>query len=908
MSDFGGRDSVVGGRGFGEFGFRLVVGFVFGVLFLGFVSGVEVGTEEIIIKVNEQNQPGLIRSLFVSQDVIQELNITRQFSSFDGFAASVTPEQLRRLEQDSRYEVLENKEYHITLDVSAPEINATNVNNLEQDSVNLTGLHQTVCIIDTGVDYTHANLGNGCYGDNDPLSSCKIIGGYDFVNNDANPMDDQGHGTHVAGIISSNHSTYKGVAPDVKIIAIKVLNSEGIGNSADIISGIEWCTNNASRFNITTISMSLGDGTYHNTYCNSDSMSASIWDATGNNISVVVSTGNCLNATGQYNESLCDAGISAPACVEGVIPVGASSGSSTIEYQRGLLWQVLAPGINICSARLPGDIFGSVCGGGTFIQKSGTSMSAPHVSAAIAILNQFQALQSNPRLTNQSVITALNTTNVRINDSGGTNLIYPRINILDAIFSLDTTSPNVTLVSPVDGHVNLSVNHTFTCNATDWQLANVTLKVWNSSELYYNESVNLSGTENETSFSLTNIPLGNYDWNCFAYDDEGNLGGASSNFSLTVGGVEVGINSPDNNSHTNVNETNFNCSSSSDAAYELTNISFNLWNSSGYLLRNETKNISGFDNVSVFNYTFLDEGDYLWECVAVNNNSDVGNGINFSISYDATAPVISSLSESVTTSSGTISWTTDESANSSVAVSGGAWSNSSSYVTSHSVSVSSLSSSVSYSYVVTSCDEAGNCGNDSGSFTTSAVVSSGGGGGGGSSIKTISVKASELWEGKSESLRARDKMSFSLVSGSHSLRVESVGSDSANIVIESDPIYLSLNVGEEVKLNLSSDMYYDLLVRLNGISGGRANVSVMRIFETIFVEEVLNKSERIDDDRVFRITEELAEDERDLRGFVWVGVVLVGVVALMLKRKKVKGKKVGKKRKKNGKQNKKVKA
>jgi subtilisin family serine protease len=85
------------------------------------------------------------------------------------------------------------------------------------------GSGQTVCVIDTGIDYTHSSLG-GCFG-----PGCKVIGGYDFVNDDADPMEDEGHGTHVAGIVSSSHATYRGVAPGARLVAIKSLDSTGEG-------------------------------------------------------------------------------------------------------------------------------------------------------------------------------------------------------------------------------------------------------------------------------------------------------------------------------------------------------------------------------------------------------------------------------------------------------------------------------------------------------------------------------------------------------------------------------------------------------------------------------------------------------------------------------------------------------
>ena len=100
------------------------------------------------------------------------------------------------------------------LDYTHTQINADDSWKLLENSVNLTGTGQTVCVIDSGVDYNHKNLG-GCYGNNDPSSPCKILGGYDTINNDSDPMDDNSpdyHGTHVTGIIISNDSSDSSVA------------------------------------------------------------------------------------------------------------------------------------------------------------------------------------------------------------------------------------------------------------------------------------------------------------------------------------------------------------------------------------------------------------------------------------------------------------------------------------------------------------------------------------------------------------------------------------------------------------------------------------------------------------------------------------------------------------------------
>ncbi len=79
----------------------------------------------------------------------------------------------------------------------------------------INGAGYSVAILDTGVDYTH------------PALAGRYVGGYDFVNNDSDPMDDNGHGTHVCGIVASSDATYTGIAPQAGYAALKVFDSQG---------------------------------------------------------------------------------------------------------------------------------------------------------------------------------------------------------------------------------------------------------------------------------------------------------------------------------------------------------------------------------------------------------------------------------------------------------------------------------------------------------------------------------------------------------------------------------------------------------------------------------------------------------------------------------------------------------
>ncbi len=112
----------------------------------------------------------------------------------------------------------------------------------------------SVAVLDTGIDYNHPALGGGW--------GKRVIAGYDFVNNDPDPMDDNGHGTHVAGIIGSSSTQYPGIAPDVNLIALKVLDANADGSWTTIDEGLKWVIAHEAQYNIIAVNLSLGSGNY----------------------------------------------------------------------------------------------------------------------------------------------------------------------------------------------------------------------------------------------------------------------------------------------------------------------------------------------------------------------------------------------------------------------------------------------------------------------------------------------------------------------------------------------------------------------------------------------------------------------------------------------------------------------
>ncbi len=342
-----------------------------------------------------------------------DIIVKKEYTNFPLISALISQKGLSALKSNALVKSIEfDRNVSIHLDKSGPFVGAPEVNHLMFHNQSLTGKGSAVCIIDTGVDYTNPNLG-GSLGK-------KVIGGYDFIHDDTDPKDDNGHGTFVAGIISSSHSKYKGIAPDVSLIAIKALDETGSGSFSDIIAGIDYCISNKEKFNISVISMSLGVDDFHtdnSDECNDLSTAVAIREAINKNIPVVISSGN----------SGFSDGISYPACVSEAIAVGATDNEDHIASfsNSGALLDILAPGVGITSTGL----------GNSFLTGSGTSFSAPHVAALIAILAQIDKLDQTRTLSAQDIATIITSSGVQLRDSRN-NRIFPRENMSTAVFTL----------------------------------------------------------------------------------------------------------------------------------------------------------------------------------------------------------------------------------------------------------------------------------------------------------------------------------------------------------------------------------------------------------------------------------------------------------------------------------------
>jgi subtilisin family serine protease len=247
-----------------------------------------------------------------------------------------------------------------------------------------------VAVVDTGVDYNHDDL----YG--------RVIKGYDFVNRDSDPMDDQGHGTHCAGIIGATLNNGVGIAgiAQTSIMAVKVLDYQGSGYYSWIASGIRYAVDNGAD----VISMSLGGPS-------SDSTMQSACDyAQSRGVLVVAAAGNDYGGPVSY-----------PAKYDSVMAVSAIDSSNRLaSYSNvGPEIEVCAPGSSVLSC-YPGDQYKSM---------SGTSMACPHVAGVAGLV-----FSENPYLSNNDVRNILCDTATDLGSSGfDTSYGYGKVNAQAAV-------------------------------------------------------------------------------------------------------------------------------------------------------------------------------------------------------------------------------------------------------------------------------------------------------------------------------------------------------------------------------------------------------------------------------------------------------------------------------------------
>lgn len=241
-----------------------------------------------------------------------------------------------------------------------------------------TGKGIGVAVLDTGI-YPHIDFGN------------RIWSFFDFLSYKKLPYDDNGHGTHVAGILAGDGTAsggkYRGIAPGCGITSLKVLDRFGNGNKEDVLRAFRWIVEYRDQYRIRIVNISVG--TTYRTRNDHDALIEGVerlWDA---GLVVVAAAGNQGPRPGS---------ITAPGCSKKVITVGSSDmleGKSGVSG-RGPTFEcvckpdLVTPGNKIVSCA-PGPDF-------PYGTKSGTSMSTPLISGAVALM-----LEKDPMLTNVEI-------------------------------------------------------------------------------------------------------------------------------------------------------------------------------------------------------------------------------------------------------------------------------------------------------------------------------------------------------------------------------------------------------------------------------------------------------------------------------------------------------------------------
>ena len=291
-----------------------------------------------------------------------------------------------------------------------------------------------IAILDTGIDYTHPDL------------AANYRGGVDYVEDDLDPLDDNGHGTHVAGIIAAvdNDVGVVGVAPEAELYAVKVLDRQGRGGLSDVIAGIDW----AVRNNMDVISMSLGTSTY------SASLETACSNAYNAGVVLVAAAGNSGDGDPTTDE------YSYPAAYESVIAVGATDDTDTAPYwsNSGPYLELAAPGVSIYSTMPTYRVTLTPFYGLDYGTMSGTSMACPHVTGTVALVLNSPIgdydLDGDGAWDPVEVRLRLNSTATDLGTAGWDTVYgYGLVNASKAAPQslVDTTPPTISSLTPDDG-------------------------------------------------------------------------------------------------------------------------------------------------------------------------------------------------------------------------------------------------------------------------------------------------------------------------------------------------------------------------------------------------------------------------------------------------------------------------
>jgi subtilisin family serine protease len=360
----------------------------------------------------------------------EEFRITTEWQTVSAVAGDISLRGLELLLRDPNVDRIDvDVPGHIALAQSVSLIRAN-----ELISQGLSGAGVTVAVLDTGIDGGHPDLSDdivdeACFCQNADGSGCCPGGGTSAMGSGA-ARDEQGHGTNVAGIVTSRGSVApRGVAPDAKIVAVRVMDASGVASgTAQVISGLEYVL--TSHPEVRVVNMSLGFESLFSSVCDS---SASFTSAFAQVIGSLKGRGTIVFASSLNSGSSSQIGL--PACISSAVAVGAvyddnlgsvsfgCTDSTTRADQvacfsnSNALVDILAPG---AATTAPG------IGGGVSTWL-GTSQASPHAAGAAALL-----LQAKGGLSPDQILTAFKATGAVVTDPKN-GMSFPRIDVAAAL-------------------------------------------------------------------------------------------------------------------------------------------------------------------------------------------------------------------------------------------------------------------------------------------------------------------------------------------------------------------------------------------------------------------------------------------------------------------------------------------
>ncbi len=365
----------------------------------------------------------------------------KQFEYMPYLAAEVETAALEMMRQDPQIvSIQEDKAVAPSLAESTPLVGAP-----AAWTAGFTGYGWTVAVLDTGVDKSHAFLSGkvlseACYSTNSAASNTTSVcpGGVaqsTAVNSGVHcGISGCGHGTHVAGIAVGTNASMSGVARDGNVIAVQVFtrfnNATDCNGAApcvlsytsDQILGLERVLTLRTSMNIAAVNMSLGGGQY-TANCDSEAQKPAIDNLRSVGIATVIASGN----SGYTNA------LGSPGCISTAVSVGSTgdgSGGATVNVVSS--FSNSASFLNLLA---PGQLINSSMPGGVFSNLQGTSMAAPHVAGAWAVLKQ-----KKPTATVTEVLNAFTSTGLSITDTRN-GIVKPRIRVDSALAAICSSAP-----------------------------------------------------------------------------------------------------------------------------------------------------------------------------------------------------------------------------------------------------------------------------------------------------------------------------------------------------------------------------------------------------------------------------------------------------------------------------------